>query len=346
MPREHDNYNNQQGSIMKFQENQPELPRSGSFHSSSRSSLKLSSRDKRCCCCLSLQRGVKFIIIWDIFSLVSQLLTLSAVLIWQLKDADVLNLSEGKHFVFWMSTSGILEILLLTKCWYGVKFLYFSSFAYEAKIHRKYQLANAGINAGAAIVSVKVVGPESQEQVTHRARKTVLKGQRRQLNHFFITSTVYYIFLMILVLCLVPILIAVNLIENLKPDTDSDSENPAQIKFTDLLLFMLVFALLSVISLLYLVKRINWLLIEKDEELRYRSMKIGDDDVLQKQKSGGAKSSPFKAVDKQGSKKQVANQIVGGIGDSKEYEAALLDKNSSDKQTSSRGSYKNRNQLF
>lgn len=98
---------------------------------------------------------MKFIIYWDIVSLVSQLFTLSAVLIWQLKDADNLNLSEGKHFVFWFFTSGILMILLLTKCYYGVKFLYFSSYSYEARVNRKYALANAGMQTG-GVVSLKV----------------------------------------------------------------------------------------------------------------------------------------------------------------------------------------------
>lgn len=108
--------------------------------------------------------------------------------------------------------------------------------------------------------------------------------------------------MMVLVLCLVPVAIAVNLIENLKPD--DGSENPAKVKFVDLLFFMIVFALLGVVSLLYLVKRINWLLVEKDEELRYRSMKIGDNDVLQKQKSIAAKfGGPSKSPSKKGSKK-------------------------------------------
>ncbi len=35
--------------------------------------------------------------------------------------------------------------------------------------------------------------------------------------------------------------------------------------------------LLGAGSLLYLVKRINWLLIDKEDELCYRSLKAGDD---------------------------------------------------------------------
>jgi|LauGreDrversion4_2_1035121.scaffolds.fasta_scaffold834373_2 hypothetical protein len=49
---------------------------------------------------------------------------------------------------------------------------------------------------------------------------------------------------------------------------------------------MIFFFLIGTGSLFYLVKRINWLLIEKDDELRYRSMKLGDDDVLKEQNDG------------------------------------------------------------
>lgn len=42
-------------------------------------------------------------------------------------------------------------------------------------------------------------------------------------------------------------------------------------------MFMVLLFLLGAVSLLYLVKRIHWLLIEKDDELRYRSLKVGDD---------------------------------------------------------------------
>ena len=34
-----------------------------------------------------------------------------------------------------------------------------------------------------------------------------------------------------------------------------------------------MFLLVGALSLIYVVKRINWLLIEKDEELRYRSLR-------------------------------------------------------------------------
>ncbi len=43
--------------------------------------------------------------------------------------------------------------------------------------------------------------------------------------------------------------------------------------------------LLSVICLLYVVKRINWLLVEKEEELRYRALKVGEEVLLSEGKN-------------------------------------------------------------
>ena len=49
--------------------------------------------------------------------------------------------------------------------------------------------------------------------------------------------------------------------------------------------FMISMFLLSVICLLYVVKRINWLLIEKEEELRYRALKVGEEVLLSEGKN-------------------------------------------------------------
>lgn len=185
--------------------------------------------------------------------------------------------------MYWFFTSGLLLIMLFIKCMYGIKFLHFSRAQYEESVKKNLVRANQGKKAE-GVVSIQIFH-DTPEQLAHKARKYVLKDQRRSLNHFFISSTVYYIFLMILVLCLIPIAVAVSVIENLAQLPGSEPENPAKMKFTDILFFMIVFALLSVVSLMYLVRRINWLLIEKDEELRYRSMKIGDNDILQKQQS-------------------------------------------------------------
>jgi hypothetical protein len=65
-----------------------------------------------------------------------------------------------------------------------------------------------------------------------------------------------------------------------------DGGKAPRFKLEGLISFMIFFFLIGTGSLLYLVKRINWLLIEKDDELRYRSMKLGDDDVLKDQNDG------------------------------------------------------------
>ena len=131
---------------------------------------------------------------------------------------------------------------------------------------------------------------DEEQQLLHRTRKTVLKSQRRHLHHFFIASTVYYIFVIILTLCLIPVLLSVYFIEKLHDDDAPIL--PTEVKFRDILVFMIFFILLGAGSLIYLVRRINWLLVEKDDELRYRSIKIGEEiDVLKKQGSN-VKFSP------------------------------------------------------
>lgn len=72
-------------------------------------------------------------------------------------------------------------------------------------------------------------------------------------------------FLIVISFCAIPILIA-----QIKIDTEGHSI------FGALVFFMAV----AIGSLSYAVRRINWLLIEKDEELRYRSLRIGEEIVL------------------------------------------------------------------
>lgn len=131
----------------------------------------------------------------------------------QLTDADNLNLSQGKHFVYWFFSSGLVTIMLFIKCYYGFKFLWFSSRGYERRVADR-NIKNAQQRQTSGVITI---GNSSNidEHLEHRTRKMVLKDQRRQLNYFFIASTVYYIFLLILILCLIPVVVAINLIEHL-----------------------------------------------------------------------------------------------------------------------------------
>ncbi len=47
------------------------------------------------------------------------------------------------------------------------------------------------------------------ELIRKRVRKIVLKNQRRELNQYFISSSVYYIFIIILSFCIIPISFAI-----------------------------------------------------------------------------------------------------------------------------------------
>ena len=107
----------------------------------------------------------------------------------------------------------------------------------------------------------------------------ILKNQRRELSKFFIVSCVFYSFLLILSLCYIPIVISSKSLRNDK-------------QFMMHLCFIIFNFLLSVLCLLYVVKRINWLLIEKEEELCYRSLKIGEE-VL---KTEGKDEEDLKAI--------------------------------------------------
>jgi uncharacterized membrane protein len=104
--------------------------------------------------------------------------------------------------------------------------------------------------------------------VRKRSRKEVLKNQRRELNHYFIASTVYYIFSIILSICLIPISLAIK---------DQNSEEK---RLTNHILFMVFLFLLGVGSLMYLVKRIHWLLVEIEEELRFNASRKDADEVF------------------------------------------------------------------
>ncbi len=83
---------------------------------------------------------------------------------------------------------------------------------------------------------------------------------------YFISSSVFYIFLIILSLCLIPISVAIN----------HDNQLKGQKMFRHIAFMVFIF-FLGAGSLKYLVKRINWLLIDKEDELCYRSLKAGED---------------------------------------------------------------------
>lgn len=215
------------------------------------------------------------IIYVDIIQLVLQLVTGLILITNQIQDADALNLLRGQHFVYWLFTTGLVFALLFIKSYYGFKFLWYSRASYERQVTLKNEQRNAQLPTS-GVVTLRV--NEDADQIKQRTRKMVLKSQRRQLNSFFIASTVYYIFLLILSMCLIPIVVAIDLIQDI---IIFDKDAP-QIKLRDVLAFMGFFALIAIISLVYIVKRIMWLLNEKDDELRYRSMKVGEE-ILKKE---------------------------------------------------------------
>lgn len=71
-----------------------------------------------------------------------------------------------------------------------------------------------------------------------------------------------------------PILIALSLIISNKQDGDAP-----EFKFNGIFFFSLFLIFIGVVSLMYLLKRIHWLLVQKDIELRHHSTKSNHEDL-------------------------------------------------------------------
>jgi hypothetical protein len=106
--------------------------------SSSVSSIKdethQSLKQKRCCCCLSLQKGITALIYYDLFQLVSQMILFLVILQDELADSESLNLFRGRHFIWWFYSSGLFSILLGIKAYYGSKFIWYSTDGYQRRL--------------------------------------------------------------------------------------------------------------------------------------------------------------------------------------------------------------------
>lgn len=113
-----------------------------------------------------------------------------------------------------------------------------------------------------------------EDLIRQRAKKIVLKSQRRELNTFFIVSSIYYLFMLIMCFCLVPIAVSLTLVDEFFESKDEKE------KLFSVIVFMVFFTMISSFSLIYLTRRVHWLLIEKDEELRFRSLRVGSEDVI------------------------------------------------------------------
>ncbi len=94
-------------------------------------------RDKRCCVCLSLERGVQLMIIGDLLFVVA-FVALYSVSLWeQLTYAEEFNIIPSNYLVYWALTGGITSLLLLIKCTYGAKYLYYTSRSYRNRLERE-----------------------------------------------------------------------------------------------------------------------------------------------------------------------------------------------------------------
>ena len=93
--------------------------------------------DRRCCVCLSLERGVQLMIIGDLMFVVT-FVALYSVSLWeQLRYAEEFYIIPGKYIVYWAFTGGITSLLLLIKCIYGAKYRYYTSRSYRNRLERE-----------------------------------------------------------------------------------------------------------------------------------------------------------------------------------------------------------------
>jgi hypothetical protein len=88
------------------------------------------------------------------------------------------------------------------------------------------------------------------EQDRLRIQKVFVKSQLKELNHFFIASTIYYIFLIVFCCCSIPITVSIFV------------NGWVQINFLFTQIFyVILFFCVSTGSLSYALRRIYWLLV-------------------------------------------------------------------------------------
>lgn len=192
-------------------------PQSGSFIQG----RDLSKPDRRFCCCCFLQTGVTLLIIGDMLLLILITLFFFSILFFQIRYQEILRIHPVEYFIYWYFTSGLIITLLIIKCFYGTKFVYYSSRCYRSRLLKKaedkkeqfikIQFQQSMISCNSSIDESSAREEHIQkwlEQVTQQTRKTVVKHQRRVLEKFFISSTVYYMFVILLDIGMTPVILA------------------------------------------------------------------------------------------------------------------------------------------
>lgn len=116
-------------------------------------------------------------------------------------DHDKLFLKVKEQTVFSFFTEGIVSFLLFMKVYYGLNFMYFSTASYQNRVAMKDARKMTVHNKQSSVVDI-----EGRKE-TKLSKKIAVKRQRRELNKFFIASALYYIYLIILCLSLIPVLV-------------------------------------------------------------------------------------------------------------------------------------------
>ena len=220
---------------------------------------KLSRQHRRCFFCLSLSTGVKLVILADVVLLLVIVLgVMSAAFILALMGILDIYIKPLQYSIYFLFTSGFIAAILAVKCYYGLRYIWKTTARYRSKVSKE----SASILPPKRL-SINWVNVERSEN-NNKDDKLIVKRQRKDLHSFFIVSTVFYIYILIVSVSHVPIVVVA-------------AREVTGIKFFSLsnksLSLLFTFAFIGIFSLTYLIKRILWHLEEKDEELRDRSIK-------------------------------------------------------------------------
>eukprot|EP00347_Sterkiella_histriomuscorum_P021269 403334601 len=272
------------------------------------------AQKRNCLWIFSLSTGIQILIIVDFFALIA-LVTLFFTS--TLKDLQ-LNRGRTGYIAFEVITDGIIVILFACKCYTGFNYLTFSCFASRTKVKsRSATIRKTNVSQSTTANLNRNNSSSNAGDMYHshmdKFKMMKTKNERKWLNQYFLFSVVTYFFTIIQNLSLIFIF----LFE------------------TDKLYKVGALAGCAIISLLYVQKKIHQLLMEKDTELRFRSIKRGVDqiDTLGSEEGGDRDSE-------RGSIVGLARE--GSRGASK-YSPPKQAADDEDNNTSQ--SYKNRNQM-
>lgn len=128
----------------------------------------------------------------------------------QIQNIDNLFLNVLEHSVFYILTAGIIGFLLFFKCYYGLKFIWFSTEGYKMRAWRRYIAKQRKLKKMPE--NTKLTKREDTI-IKKLSDINIVKIQRKELNSFFVLSSIFYIFLILISACMIPVALALSQID-------------------------------------------------------------------------------------------------------------------------------------